>query len=49
MMLAIEMLFIAYFANDNDTENTNGAVKMLLWLWENKERISLKSWTALDM
>jgi Ser/Thr protein kinase RdoA (MazF antagonist) len=41
MMVAIEMLFVAYFINNNDSECANGAAKMLLWVWENKEKISL--------
>lgn len=39
MMISIEMLFVAYFANNNDIECTNGAAKMLLWLWKNKGKI----------
>lgn len=42
MMIAIEMLFVAYFAKNNDTEGANGAAKMLLWLWENKEKINFQ-------
>lgn len=42
MMVAIEMLFVAYFANNNHTDGTNGAAKTLLWLWQNKEGISFQ-------
>jgi Ser/Thr protein kinase RdoA (MazF antagonist) len=42
MMVAIEMLFVAYFINNNDLECADGAAKMLLWLWENKEKIRLQ-------
>ncbi|GFZ29997.1 hypothetical protein CSC2_05230 [Clostridium zeae] len=40
MMLAIEMLFVAYFVNNDNTEAAEGSAKILLWLWENKEQIS---------
>ncbi len=40
MMVAIEMLFVAYFTNINNPEAAEGSAKMLLWLWENKEKIS---------
>lgn len=40
MMVAIEMLFVAYFMSQNNVKLANGAAKMLLWLWENQERIS---------
>lgn len=42
MMVTIEMLFVAYFANNNDTASTKGAAKTLLWLWENKEKVSFQ-------
>ncbi len=41
MMIAIEMLFVAYFTNKNESEYANGAAKALMWLWENKESIIL--------
>jgi Ser/Thr protein kinase RdoA (MazF antagonist) len=37
MMVAIEMLFIAYFTNNEEEEYADEAAKMLLWLWENKK------------
>lgn len=40
MMVAIEILFVAYFTNIDNPEAADGAAKMLLWLWENKEKIS---------
>lgn len=42
MMVAIEMLFVAYFANKNEKEYANGSAEMLVWLWENKEKITLQ-------
>jgi Ser/Thr protein kinase RdoA (MazF antagonist) len=39
MMIAIEMLFIAFFTNNNDKKGADDAKKMLIWLWENKDRI----------
>ncbi|MBK1813198.1 phosphotransferase [Clostridium sp. YIM B02505] len=42
MMMAIEMLFVAYFTDNNDAECTEGAAKILLWVWENKEKIQLQ-------
>ena len=41
MMVAIEMLFVAYFTNLNDKDCADGAAEMLIWLWENKGRIIL--------
>jgi Ser/Thr protein kinase RdoA (MazF antagonist) len=41
MMVAIEMLFTAYYANMNDKSGSNVAAETAIWLWENKERISL--------
>lgn len=41
MMIAIEMLFVAYFANQDNKGFLDGAAKMLIWLWENKERVTL--------
>jgi Ser/Thr protein kinase RdoA (MazF antagonist) len=40
MMVAIEMLFVAYFVGQNNEELANGAGKMLMWLWGNREKIS---------
>lgn len=40
MMIVIEILFVAYFTNQNDLECANGASEMLGWLWDNKDRIS---------
>jgi len=40
MMIAIEILFVAYFTNENDLKCANGASEMLMWLWNNKKRIS---------
>jgi Ser/Thr protein kinase RdoA (MazF antagonist) len=39
-MIAIEMLFVAYFTNQNNKECADEAAKMLMWLWENKKRIN---------
>ncbi|WP_297417961.1 phosphotransferase [Clostridium sp.] len=41
MMIAIEVLFVAYFTNENNKVCADGASEMLLWLWANKERIVL--------
>ena len=41
IMVAIEMLFVAYFANKNDKSSADGAAEMAIWVWENKERINL--------
>lgn len=42
VMMAIEVLFVAYFINENNKEFSEGAAEMLVWLWENKEKIALK-------
>lgn len=39
MMTAIEMLFVAFFTNNNDERNAEEAETMLIWLWENRESI----------
>lgn len=39
MMTAIEMLFVAFFTNNNDEKNADEAETMLIWLWENRESI----------
>lgn len=42
IMMAIETLFVAYFTNENNKVCADGAAEMLIWLWENKEKI--KQW-----
>ena len=42
MMIAIEALFAAYFTNENNKACADGAAEMLVWLWNNKEKIILK-------
>jgi hypothetical protein len=42
MMVAIEMLFVAYFTNNNNEDGANGAIQMLIWIWENKGEIIMK-------
>lgn len=42
MMVAIEILFVAYFTNMNDIPHADGAAEIALWLWKNKEKISFK-------
>ena len=32
-------LFVAYFINENNKECSDRAAEMLMWLWENKEKI----------
>jgi Ser/Thr protein kinase RdoA (MazF antagonist) len=39
MMIAIEMLFVAFFTSNNDEKNADEAETMLIWLWENRENI----------
>lgn len=39
VMMAIEVLFVAYFINENNNEYSDGAGEILVWLWKNKERI----------
>jgi Putative homoserine kinase type II (protein kinase fold) len=39
MMIAIEMLFVAYFANNDDKVHSDEAAEMLIWLNENKDKI----------
>ncbi|WP_160690868.1 phosphotransferase [Clostridium sp. C2-6-12] len=39
IMMAIEMLFVAYFTNENNKVCADGAAEMLIWLWKNKEKI----------
>jgi Ser/Thr protein kinase RdoA (MazF antagonist) len=41
IMVTIELLFVAYFANKNDKSRADGAAEMAIWIWENKERIIL--------
>lgn len=39
MMTAIEILLVAYFTNKDEMECANGAAEMLVWIWDNKNRI----------
>lgn len=39
VMMVIEVLFVAYFVNENNKECSDGAAEMLVWLWVNKEKI----------
>lgn len=39
VMIAIEVLFVAYFINENNKGGSDGAAEMLAWLWKNKEKI----------
>lgn len=39
MMCAIELLFVAYFYNENNEAFAEGAVKMVLWLWNHRTEI----------
>jgi Ser/Thr protein kinase RdoA (MazF antagonist) len=39
MMIAIEMLFVAYFTNQNDEVCADGSAIMLIWLWENRDKV----------
>lgn len=41
MMIAIEILFVAYFTNENNLENATGASEMLRWIWSNKSRMMI--------
>lgn len=41
IMMTIEVLFVAYFTNENNKECADGAAEILIWLWNNKERIIL--------
>lgn len=35
MMMSIELLFVAYFMKQNDSDNAETAAVMFMWLWEN--------------
>lgn len=39
VMMAIEVLFVAYFTSEDNKECAYGAAEMFIWLWENKEKI----------
>jgi Ser/Thr protein kinase RdoA (MazF antagonist) len=39
IMIAIEILFVAYFTKENNKVCADGASEMLVWIWNNKERI----------
>jgi Ser/Thr protein kinase RdoA (MazF antagonist) len=39
MMIAIEMLFVAYFTNQNDKVCADGSATMLIWLWKNRDKV----------
>lgn len=39
MMCCIEILFVAYFSNINDTANSTKAEECLRWLWKNRMNI----------
>ncbi len=43
IMLSIEMLFVAYYTNQNKAEPAAEAAAMFMWLWENRERVRLLS------
>lgn len=41
IMMAIEVLFVAYFTNENNKDCADGAAEILVWLWGHKEKIIL--------
>lgn len=42
IMLSIELLFVAYFESINDSTRAADSAKMLIWLWENQEKLKLE-------